>query len=330
MKIPRQFILEIKRISWCILLLEIFILFLCSCSQKDLCYDHNHASRVNVKFDWRYSPESNASSMLLYLIPTDSNYRTIKKEFIGKQGGYLQALVGVNYQVLGFNSDIENIIFYEDEGKVMATTKEAVTIDPIGIPVNTLPRAEGTKNQRVVMEADSLWSSLSDKDVYITLEDNDNDRICYQTLYPRQRFCTYNIKVKKVENSDKICSLVAASVSGLAAGIRLSDGAKTAEKVIVPFSMSLTGDMELKGNFRCFGKIPDANISNKLVIYAILKDGSKWCYIYDITNQIDAACDPFKVTIVLDKLPIPNKIENNSGLTPGVSDWKVVDIPIKM
>lgn len=123
--------------------------------------------------------------------------------------------------------------------------------------------------------------------------------------------------------------ILSASVSGLAAGIRHSDGAKTTEKVIVPFSMSLTGDMELKGNFRCFGKIPDANISNKLVIYAILKDGSKWCYAYDITNQIDAACDPFKVTIVLDKF-IPNKIENNSGLTPGVSDWNVVDIPIKM
>lgn len=93
--------------------------------------------------------------------------------------------------------------------------------------------------------------------------------------------------------------------------------------------MSLTGDIELKGNFRCFDKIPDANISNKLVIYAILKDGSKWYYVYDIINQIDAACDPFKVTIVLDKF-IPNKIENNSGLTPGVSDWNVVDIPIKM
>lgn len=94
--------------------------------------------------------------------------------------------------------------------------------------------------------------------------------------------------------------------------------------------MSLTGDMELKGNFRCFGKIPDANISNKLVIYAILKDGSKWCYVYDITNQIDAASDSFKVMVVLDKLPIPNKIENNSGLTPGVSDLNAVDIPIKM
>lgn len=40
--------------------------------------------------------------------------------------------------------------------------------------------------------------------------------------------------------------------------------------------------------------------------------------------------DSFKVTVVLDKLPIPNKIENNSGLTPGVSDWNAVDIPIKM
>lgn len=53
-------------------------------------------------------------------------------------------------------------------------------------------------------------------------------------------------------------------------------------------------------------------------------------FVYDITNQIDAVSDSFKVTVVLDKLPIPNKIENNSGLTPGVSDWNVVDIPIKM
>mgnify|MGYP000852235372 FL=1 len=77
MKNPLHFILEIKRISWYILLVEIFIWFLCSCNQKDLCNDHNHASRVNVEFDWRCSPESNASSMLVYLIPTENHQKGV-------------------------------------------------------------------------------------------------------------------------------------------------------------------------------------------------------------------------------------------------------------
>ncbi len=56
----------------------------------------------------------------------------------------------------------------------------------------------------------------------------------------------------------------------------------------------------------------------------VLKDGTKWCYIYDVTKQIKEAPNPYEVEIVLDKLPVPTKIGGNSGFTPGVSDWNII------
>lgn len=40
--------------------------------------------------------------------------------------------------------------------------------------------------------------------------------------------------------------------------------------------------------------------------------------------------NPYEVEIVLDKLPVPTKIGGNSGFTPGVSDWNIIEIPIVM
>ena len=56
----------------------------------------------------------------------------------------------------------------------------------------------------------------------------------------------------------------------------------------------------------------------------------KVCYIYDVTKQIKEAPNPYEVEIVLDKLPVPTKIGGNSGFTPGVSDWNIIEIPIVM
>ena len=89
----------------------IFMLFVAniniSCEQKELCYAHNHTSMIKVNFDWRNAPEANPSSMLFYLFPTEEA-STIKREFIGKDGGISQALAGISYIALGFNSDIKN------------------------------------------------------------------------------------------------------------------------------------------------------------------------------------------------------------------------------
>lgn len=323
---------DVKREEW-ILLIAITLLFLiCSCEQKDLCYDHAHASNVRIVFDWQHSPEANPSSMYICLSPTVQSERTIKREFIGKDGGMVQTMVGVGYSALGFNSNIKNMLFRSTDSSLgmEAHLKDADMIEKIGLPSSQLPRAKDAEAQRMCMEADSLWSASADEDVYVSVEDNDNGIVRNSTISPLRRFCTYRVRIFHVENQDKISSSVAGSITGLAGGINLSSGRKTDESVTIPFAVNLKEDNSLEGIFQCFGNSTLKGATNHLVIYTVLQDGTKWCYQYDITKQICEAPDPFNVEIVLDKLPVPDKINGNSGFIPGVSGWNVIDIPINM
>lgn len=73
-----------------------------------------------------------------------------------------------------------------------------------------------------------------------------------------------------------------------------------------------------------------AGNNHTLTVYAVLADGSKWYYAYDVTDQIHSAPDPRNVHIVLDGLPLPKPIVNGGGFQPEVEDWQTVPIDIEM
>lgn len=304
----------------------------CGCEQKDLCYDHNHASDVEVTFDWKNDTCANPSSMMTFFFPRKADERMLKREFIGKGGGMAQVLVGVGYGALCFNSDTRNIQYRTigESGSVIVSLKDAGTIDRIGVAANSLPRAKGSEEERMAMEADSLWSATSEKDILVSLDEHDRGDVHHLTLCPQRRYCSYHIRFLSIENQKYISSSLAGSLSGLAGGVSLSTGEKTEERVTVPFSLKIMDDNSLKGTMCCLGDCAESEAPNKLVIYTILKDGTKWSYVFDVTDQVRKAPDPYDVEIVIDKLPIPSKIDGNSGFTPGVSDWEVIEIPIKM
>lgn len=312
----------------------IFMLFVAniniSCEQKELCYAHNHTSMIKVNFDWRNAPEANPSSMLFYLFPTEEA-STIKREFIGKDGGISQALAGISYIALGFNSDIKNTTLKvcEEQASIEAISKTSANIDKIGISSSALPRAEESKSQRMSKEADKLWSATSEDNIYIPKEEYDKDITYNITLFPQQRYCTYRIKILNIENTDKISPSVAASLSGLAGGVNLTTGKKLEEDVTIPFSINIK-DSSIEGSFLCYGNSINQSETNKLVIYTIMKDGTKWYYVYDVTKQIQDAPDPYNVEIILNNLPVPNKMEGDSGLYPSVNDWNIIEIPLGM
>lgn len=205
---------------------------------------------------------------------------------------------------------------------------DANTIEGIGIPASEIPKVMGTEAQRIAKEADSLWSAVSERDILISQEQNDRNESCDLTLFPKRLFCTFHVSVLEIKNQDRLSSFVVGSLSGLAGGVNLASGKGTDEPVIVGFGMRITPRNSLEGTFLCFGGV--ANFSNKLVIYTILQDGTKLCYSYDVTQQVKGALDPYNVEIVLDSLPIPNKVGGNSGVTPGMNDWSVIYIPIDM
>lgn len=47
------------------------------CSQRELCYDHSHASPVTVIFDWSKAPEAAPETMVVWFfsVDTDESYR---------------------------------------------------------------------------------------------------------------------------------------------------------------------------------------------------------------------------------------------------------------
>lgn len=236
---PSKIILKVRTAMWYLFFQTIGIWLLSSCEQKDLCYDHNHASNVKVTFNWEQYPNANPASMCFYLFPREEGERTLKREFIGKNGGIAQALVGVSYTALGFNSDARNTSFRYNisTNSIEASSKDAGAIDRIGISASLLPRAKGTEGERMSMEADSIYSSASEKDILISLEENDRGDTCKITLSPKRRFCTYRLKIMNIDNQQNLSSSIAGSISDLAGGINLSTGEKTAAKVTIPFAV---------------------------------------------------------------------------------------------
>ena len=84
------------------------------------------------------------------------------------------------------------------------------------------------------------------------------------------------------------------------------------------------------GGLLTFGHCPSVQSEHRLTVYAVLSDGSKWYYTYNVTDQIHSAPDPRNVHIVLDGLPLPKPITNGGGFQPEVDPWNPVDIEIEM
>ena len=74
----------------------------------------------------------------------------------------------------------------------------------------------------------------------------------------------------------------------------------------------------------------DNGIPHKLVIYAVLKDGSQVYYTYDVTEQMHRAPDPLNIHLHLEGLPLPTPVGGDGGMTPDIDGWNDVKIDIEM
>lgn len=316
-----------------LVLASVFGMAMSSCEQKELCYDHNHAYNLNVSFDWRQSPDASPGSMLLYMFPRDNTERTLRREFAGSAGGKTLLPVNITYDALFFNSDIRNAIFSNTSRLETFTvsSRTAATIDGIDASAHSVPRANGTETERMATEADKIWGGRNADGILLTLEQSEHCNAYNVTFFPQRMFCTYSVKIKNVENIENITRNISATLSGMAGGRYISSNEKTDEKVTVVFPISIDSQMQsVIGSMHNFGNSPVGGTPNKLVVYTTLTDGTKWYYVYDVTDQIRTAPDPYNVEIRLDTLPIPNKMQGGSGMNPGVNDWNKIEVPITM
>lgn len=303
---------------------------LSSCEQHELCYNHDHLSKLDVTYDWSLDEGASPGSMFLFLTPGDGS-RTLRRDFAGCQHHRTEILVGMGYDILSVNSDFENDILegMDDPYTMTVTTKEATRIEKLGVSVIGLPKTRGNEGERFVMPTDGMWSDHSNGEVFLTHDMYYAGQDYRLTLRPRPLYCNYTIIVRKVKNLGKVTTGIAASLSGLCGRVEAWTGQKQDESVTIPLAMMKEENGCLTCHFKTFGRATN-DLPNKLSFYTALKDGSKWSYVYDVTRQVREAPDERNVTIVIDELTLPENIGDNSGITPDVSKWEVVDIPLKM
>lgn len=318
------------------------ILPLTACQHKDLCYSHPHTVNVNVIFDWRFAPDANPEIVSLYLYPTNG-YNALRYDFTDHNGGHIDVPSG-HYDALCLNSDTElvRVRGIDSHSEFELFTADTPLLGLLGLAGNP---GRGDDDERVSSSPDPLWSDRAVDLDFTQLAESGPSTADWQTrepireliLYPKAATWNYDISINNVTNLDHVTSFSAA-LSGLAEGFFPGRGTQSSERVTVPFAMTSDGVSAISGSFCNFGDCPGCNESHELTIYAILSDGSKWYYSFDVTQQIHEATekilqDPslkLEIEINLDDLPIPSPIENGEGLQPDVDEWHEIEIDIDM
>ena len=307
------------------------IIGLVACDHKDLCYDHPHTKRLQVRFDWSEAADATPEGMCVYFYPADDTGGARRFDISGRMGAEIDLAVG-RYRVLCYNNDTEAVLTDGIEGYFThhAYTREGDLLESIYGSATTggrnVPRAAEAADERVVISPDMMWG-CSEGEIEVTDTPEGETQII--TLTPHSLVHAYNFKLTNVKNLSHV-SRVCASLSGMAGGLNLSTGTVDTECVTIPFAVKADGESALTGTFYAFG-CDAANIrSHHLSLYVVMDDGKKYVYgttgqHFNVTNALHSAADGLNVNFTVDGLDLPQPITDAGGMKPSVDDWVEVD-----
>lgn len=147
-------------------------------------------------------------------------------------------------------------------------------------------------------------------------------------LHPSPMVCRYQVLVNNVDNIES-ASQVAMAISGLAAGRFLASAASVDVAVTVPSAMRRSAERQLRGKMLSFGRVTEDVPRCMLSIFAVLRNGERKVFEYDVSDIVDKAPNPMDVRIEIDGLSLP-EIEGGSGagMDVDVDRWDVVNIEL--
>lgn len=314
-----------KVIAGCVA--AVLLPLLTACEHKDLCYDHSHTTPLEVVFDWTEAPDAHPATMSLYLYPEDGS-EPMRYEFTKREGGTIVVPEGM-YDAICVNSDKET---HRIVNKSRMETFEVTTGDTrslrgaLATRSETAPKARGAEEERNVLEPEALWSDHAER-----LNIHPETGVSRIVLTPKPRVNHCSVEIRNVENLRHV-SAISASITGMAGGWLAGIDELTDEKVTIPFEVRANEDKTmLTGDLSFFGHCPKVDGTHKLMVYALMSDGSTYYFEEDVTDQLhDAAQDPTHLVIILDKLPLPKPITGGGGLQPTVKDWQEIHIDLPM
>lgn len=309
--------------------LTLMSIFFSSCRHKDLYMEEDMTSELQVVFDWRNAPDANPASMAMYLYE-DDGHTPMRFIFSDKTGGLIKSPFGTHHAICmnADNTDWARMRKHENIETLEIYTQDAAEIGSRADDATTVPRAEGTENERIAATPGMLWGSRTNN-IPIT----PHEGMQTITMYPQECVCHYMVDVYDVKNLEDVeSSDVDATLSGMAEGY--NHGQESATDNAVSFKFNLTGNASeenLHGEFLTFGECPNTNAKHYLTLYMVLTDGSKWYHSYDVTDQVAQAADPTHVHIIVWGLDLPEPPKaGDSEMKTDVNEWQAVNIGLKM
>lgn len=310
-------------------MLTLAALSLTSCRHKDLYMEEEMASQLQVVFDWSNAPDADPESMALYLYEEDG-HTPMRFIFSNKTGGLIKSPFGTRHAIClnADNTDWARMRNHENIESLEIYTQDAEAIGSRADDATTVPRPEGTENERIAATPGMLWGCRTN-DIKIV----PHDGMQTITMYPQEVVCHYIVDVYDVKNLEDVeSSAVDATLSGMAEGY--CHGRQSATDNTVSMKVNLTGNAEeqnLHGEFLTFGECPNTVAKHYLTLYMVLTDGSKWYHSFDVTDQVTKAPDPTHVHIIVRGLDLPEPPkEGSTELTTDVNEWQAVNIGLKM
>lgn len=312
-----------------ILIMILAALSFTSCRHKDLYMEAEMSSELQVVFDWRNAQDANPESMALYLYEDDGS-NPMRFIFSNKTGGLIRSPFGNHHAICinADNTDWARMRNHESIETLEIYTQDATQIGTRADNASTIPRPEGTENERIAATPGMMWGSRSNN-IAIT----PHEGMQTITMYPQECVCHYIVDVYDVTNLEDVeSSAVDATLSGMAEGY--NHGKQSGTDNTASFKFDLTGNaakQNLHGEFLTFGECPNTVAKHYLTLYMVLTDGSKWYHSFDVTDQVSNAPDPTHVHIIVRglNLPEPPK-EGNTELETDVNEWQAVNIGLQM
>lgn len=298
---------------------------LSSCHHKDLFMEKS--GDVKVVYDWRYAPDANPASMVA-IFYSDSYDGFLRFILEGKDGGDISLPVAT-FSGLSVNGDDNDWVKLRNINTIdnyETYTIDAWSTEAYGLPTRSIPRAEGTEDERMAQTPGMLWTCRTDSIVHAL----DGEETI--TFYPREAVCHYTVDIYDVANLEYVNRAeIDGTISGMAEGYNHGKKCPTDNHVTMPFS--LTSDVDehtLHAEFLTFGESANDPGKHILTVYLYLTDGSKWYYNFDVTSQVHDAADPTHVHITLREMPIPHPITDEGGFRPNINDWQTEEIEMQM
>ena len=293
-----------------------------------------------IENDWQACPDASPEGMAYIFFPADGG-EAWRFDFPGRTAGKVSIEVG-KYKFLSYNDDTYNVLFRDEGGyesyEAYTAEKDLLGAIPQDERGSSLPRSA---DERTVGCPDMIWScaycdfslwydgvryapySIARADMVMKYSPD-----FVLTAAQHQLTARYRFRIEDIENLSGVKSMSAA-LSGMAGAMMLASGRKEAYPSTLSLKASIIDQTTAGGEFHTFGIPGQPSADNTLSLFVVIKDGRRFCYQFDVTEQVRSAPDPMNVCLIVKGLTLEKpETGGGTGFDVTVDGWETVIVNI--